>query len=105
MSAESGRLDAEARALRALAGNLESLLERPWRLLHRMMRQQDLVGPVAQDTGRELGRARGVLGRIAGELRRAAAARAYRSRWIEDHDSAAEDVEDFVTGRDRTPWS
>lgn len=105
MSVQSSRLDAEIRALTALAGTLESLLERPRRLLHRMTQHRDLVGPLAEETDRELRRSHGMAGRMAGDLLKEAAARAHRSAWMEDRDSVGADVEDFVTGRDRTPWS
>lgn len=101
MSGESNRLKDEARKLRQLADEVEHAFDVPDR------RARSLVwhGPQADRTRGELRQTTGRLRSAAENLRREADERLRQAQHVENTDSAGEDVKDFVTGTDLTPWS
>lgn len=105
MSGEPNRLKAEGQALRQLASDVEQLFDGPTRSYHRLAAGGGFAGPFARRTETELADSRGRLRTLADRLRAEADSRDAQARHLESTDSAWEDVTDFVTGRDFTPWS
>ena len=105
MSGESNRLKDHAAALEALAEEIEHAFDPPGRTAAALLGDRRWLGPDADRVREELRQTGARLTGVAWALRERAQVMLRRAQHLEDTDSALEDVRDFLTGRDFTPWS
>ena len=101
MSGESNRLKDEAHKLRQLADEVEQAFDIPDRRANSITWH----GPQADRTRQELRHTKNRLRSVADGLRRTADERLRQAQHIENTDSVGDDIKDFLTGTDFTPWS
>jgi hypothetical protein len=105
VSADSNRLKDHAAALEALAEEIERTFDAPGHAAAALVGDRRWLGPDADRVRAELRQTGARLGAVAGALRDRAQAMRRRAQHLENTDTAAEDIRDFLTGRDYTPWS
>jgi hypothetical protein len=105
MSADSNQLKDHARALETLAEEIEQAFDAPERTAAALFGDRRWLGPDADRVREELRQTGTRLTDVAWALRQRVQAMRRRAQHLEDTDSAMEDLRDFLTGRDFTPWS
>jgi hypothetical protein len=91
-------------AVEAQAEDIERTFDAPGHTAAALVGDRRWLGPDADRVRAELRQTGTRLGAVAGALRDRAKAMRRRAQHLEDTDTAAGDIRDFLTERDYTPW-